>query len=196
LIRRVTAPQGKETDVSIVEVYLGTNEAMGPVRSDEEQMTEKRGKAMVVGATKEDDHSGRTCLQIKLSEQGKRKARGAALGTRCVANSIRSEPSIRALLKVVEGRMLEASPDLGLPATVETLDGILKARLTGRSEDRGNAKQQTDAHDTTDDVAVLMWPLENRCIVELCVARKTERPPSSGEQLDNVGSRDRLTWPA
>jgi hypothetical protein len=72
LIGRVTATQSKETNASIVEVYLGTNEAMRPVGSDEEPMTEKRGKAMVVGATKEDDHSGRTCLEIKLSEQGKR----------------------------------------------------------------------------------------------------------------------------
>jgi hypothetical protein len=92
--------------------------------------------------------------------------------------------------------MFEASPDLGLPATVETFDGILKARLAGWSEDRGNTKQQAGAHNTTDNVAVLMWSLENRCVVELCVARKAEPPPSTGEQLDNVGSRDRLTWPA
>src|SRR5947208_91538 len=59
-----------------------------------------------------------------------------------------------------------------------------------------HAEQKACAHDLTDDVAVLMRPLENRGIVELSVGGKTELPPSTGEQLDNHRGSHRTTWPA
>src|SRR5258708_10594888 len=176
-----------------IEVNLGTNETMRPVRIDEEAAAEERGSTGVVGTTNEDQCPGRMGL---LLEQRKRRACWGSLGACRVTKGDGGEPSVRALLQVYERGMLEASPDLRLPATVETFDGILKARLAWRSKHRRDAEQQACAHDLTDDVTVLMRPLENRCIVELSIGGKTELSPSTGEQLGYGGGRHRLPWPA
>jgi hypothetical protein len=70
--------------------------------------------------------------------------------------------------------MLEASPDLRLPATIEALDSVLKARLAWRSEHGRDAEQQARTHDLTDDIAVLMRSLKDRRIVELLRRREDQ----------------------
>ena len=159
-------------------------------------MAEERSESVLVGTTDEDEHAGGMGSQIEHEVQRKRWACRGALGACSVTKSGGREPSVRVLLQVCQRCVLEASPDLGLPATVEAFDGILKARLAWRSKDGRDTEQQACAHDPTNDVRVLMRPLENRGVVELSVGRKTKLLPSTGEQLDNVGGRDRLTWPA
>jgi hypothetical protein len=159
-------------------------------------MAEERSESVLVGATDEDDRARGMGVQVEIEVQRKRRACGGALRACCVTKSGSREPSVRALLQVWERCMLEALPDLRLPATVKAFDGILKARLTWRSKDGRNPEQQACAHDSTNGVGVLMRPLENHRVVELCVGGKTKLSPSTGEQLHNVSSSDRLTWPA
>ena len=169
---------------------------MRPERIDEKTMAEERSESVLVGATDEDDRARGMGVQIEIEVQRKRRACGGAFGACCVTKSGSREPSVRALLEVWERCMLEASPHLRLPATVKAFDGILKARLAWRSKDGRNTEQQACAHNSTDGVGVLMRPLENHRVVELCVGGKTKLSPSTGEQLDNVSGSDRLTWPA
>lgn len=166
------------------------------MRIDEKAAAQERGSTAVVGTTNEDQCARRMGLQIELAMQRKRRAWWSSLGAWCVTKSGSGEPSVRAMLQVFERGMLEASPDLRLPATIEAFNCILKARLARRSKHRRDAEQKACAHDLTDDVAVLMRPLENRGIVELSVGGKTELSPSTGEQLDYGGGSHRTTWPA
>src|SRR6267142_3846066 len=106
------------------------------------------------------------------------------------------DPSVRALLEIGDGGMLEASPDLGLPAAIEGFNSVLEARFARGSKCRYDAEQQAHAHDSTDDVGELMRSLEDRGIVELGVGGQTKGTPATQEQLEHVGSHDRLTWPA
>ena len=105
-------------------------------------------------------------------------------------------PSARALLQIYDRRMLEASPDLRLPSTIEAFNSALEAGLAWRSKYGGDVKQQACTHDTTDNVRELMRPLKDRGIVELGIGGKTKLPPSTQKQLDNVGGSDRQPWPA
>src|SRR5256885_2924245 len=179
-----------------IELNFGTNKTMRPVRIDQKAVAEKRGSTAVVGTTNEDQGARRMGLQIELAMQRKRQACWSSLGAWCVTKSGSGEPPVRALLQVCERGMLEASPDLGLPATIEAFNCILKTRLARRSKHRCDAEQKACAYDLTDNVAVLMRPLENRGIVELSEGGKTELSPSTGEQLHDGGGSDRATWPA
>jgi len=180
----------------VVEVYLGTNEAMRPVRIDEISMAEERGNTASVSAADEDDRAGRMRLQIECEIGRKRSACWGAFGARCVPKSSGYKPSVRALLKFGHGCMFEAMPDLRLPAAVEAFDSILKPRFARRRKDRSHPKQQASSNDLTNGVRVLMRALKNERIVELCVRGKTGLSLSTCEQLDDVGRTDRKTWPA
>src|SRR5436305_10154239 len=116
-----------------IEVNLGTNKTMRPVRIDEKAAAEERGGTAVVGTANEDQRARGMGLQIELAMR-KRRAWWSSLGAWCVTKSGSSEPSVRALLQVFERGMLEASPDLGLPATIEALNCILKTRFARRSK--------------------------------------------------------------
>lgn len=128
--------------------------------------------------------------------QRKWPACGRTLEACCVTKTAGGYPSVRALLKIYDRRMLEASPHLRLPSTIEAFNSVLEAGLAWRSKDGGDVKQQACTHDTTDHVRELMRLLKDRGIVELGIGRKTKLPPSTQKQLDNVGGSDRQTWPA
>ena len=177
------------------EVDLGANEALRPRGIDEKPKAEKGKESLVVGATNEDEHADGMSLQIEDEVQWKRATSWGALGASCGTKSGSCEPSPRGQLQVFQRGMLEASPDLGLPAAVEALNGILKARFAWRSKDGRDAEQQAQADDLPHGAGVLTGPLENQRIVELGVVGKTELAPSSDEQFNDDGGSDELAWP-
>jgi len=137
------------------EVDLGANEALRPRGIDEKPKAEKGKESLVVGATNEDEHAGGMSLQIEDEVQWKRATSWGALGASCGTKSGSCEPSPRGQLQVFQRGMLEASPDLGLPAAVEALNGILKARFAWRSKDGRDAEQQAQADDLPHGAGVL-----------------------------------------
>jgi hypothetical protein len=195
LIRGIAAAKSKEADSLICEVDLGANQAMSPVRVDGKTMTEEQGEPVVIGATDKNDCAGGMSLQIKHEVRRKGSTEGSAFGASCVTNGGSGEPSIRRRLKGVDRSRIKALPDLRLPATVEAFDGILKARLARRSEDRDHAKAQACADHSTNRIRAVMRTLENQRIVELCIRGKTKLPPAAEEQFDNVDGTDREAWP-
>src|SRR4051812_33584901 len=118
---------------------------MRPVRIDGKSMTEERSSAAIVSASDEDDHAGRMLLQIERLVGRQQAACWRAFGAGGVTKSSGGEPSVRALLKLGERGVFEAMPDLGLPAAVETFDGVLKARLAWRRKNGSDPEQQASS---------------------------------------------------
>src|SRR5258708_7711306 len=174
------------------EVDIGTNEAMRPGWIDEKMTPEQINESLIIGSTNEDEHAGGMSLQIEHEVRRERPASGGALGTGRVTKSGGCEPSARGQFQVLQRGMLEAPPDLRLPATVEAFDSILKARLAWRSKDGRDPEQQASANDLTDGVGVVTRTLENQSVVELCVVGKTILTPSFDEQFDHDGGGDGL----
>jgi hypothetical protein len=142
--------------VAALEVDFGADEAMSPKVVDEETAAEQRGKTVIVSATDEDDHTSRVSTEVQIQISRERSACGRPLDASSIANTNRRDPSIGTLLQILERGVLEAAPHFGLPAAVETFDGILKTRLAGRSEDRFDIEKKTGTDDSTNHVGVLM----------------------------------------
>jgi len=169
---------------------------MRPMRIDEKSMTKERSNAAVVSSSDEDDRAGRMSLQIEREVGRKRVTCWRAFGACSMPKSSGCEPSIGALLKIGQASVFEAMPDLGLPAAVEAFDSVLKTRFAWRSKHGSDAEQQASSYDLTDGVGVLMRPLKNERVVELCVRRKPRLLPTTGEQRDNAGCVHRGPRPA
>src|SRR6266545_4715636 len=165
---------------------------MRPGWIDEKMTPEQINESLIIGSTDEDEHAGGMSLQIEHEVSRKRPASGGALGAGRVTQSGSCEPSGRGQFQGLQRGMLEALPDLRLPATVEAFDSILKARLTWRSKDGRDPEKQASADDLTDGVGVLTRSLENQRVVELCVVGKTKLTPSIDEQFDHDGGGDGL----
>src|SRR5678815_4272891 len=66
--------------------------------------------------------------------------------------------------------MVEARPDLGLPAAVEVLDGGLEPAFPGRREHGRDVEAQAGPHHAPHRIAMLMRPLRS------CRCRTGRRP--------------------
>jgi hypothetical protein len=154
------------------------------MRIDEKSMTEERSNAAIVSASDEDDRAGRMPLQIEREVGRKRVTCWRAFGACSVPKGSGCEPSVGVLLKVGQGSVSEAMPDLGLPAAVEAFDGVLKARLAWRRKHGSDPEQQASSYDLTDGVGILMRPLKNQRVV-------TQEAPT----LANDWRATRQRWP-
>src|SRR5229473_8162059 len=86
------------------------------------------------GATDEDHHSARLRLQIREPESRERTSRGSRLAAGGGALAVRAEIAPGTLVEGGERIMVEASPNLGLPAAVEVFDGGLEPAFPRRRE--------------------------------------------------------------
>lgn len=196
LVERFASAKGEEPDGGMIEIDLGANESLSPVRSDGKGVAEDRGHAAIVGAADEDERASRTRLESKLEVGRERDARWRTIDACSRSKMDRSYPSLGAQFKNSQRFVIEASPDLCLPTAVETFDGILEARLTWRREHWCDAEQQTGSHDLTDDIGELVRTLEDGRVVELRIARKTKLFPSTQQRLDDTRGGDRQGRPA
>src|ERR1700719_1148726 len=174
------------------EVDIGTNEAIRPGWINEKMTSEQINESLIIGSTDEDEHAGRMSFQIEREVHRERPASWGAPGAGRVTQSGSCEPSAGGQFQVLQRGMLEALPDLCLPATVEAFDSILKARLAWRSKDGNDPEQQAGADDLTDGVGVVARSQKDQGVVELCVVGKTKLTPSIDEQFDHDGGSDGL----
>jgi hypothetical protein len=188
------APEGIEADLVGVEVDFAADEAVRPEGINGEGVSEQVDVAMVVGTSEEDDFPG---MKLKgwlpgmgegLSERGVQKPFGGA-GTGS------SDELVGLTLKRLQGLMVEATPDLGLPAAVVAFDGGLEARLAGWREDRGHLEGQAQPGDSADVIGVLVSALEPGVVVELGVAGQTDLTPVFHQGDVRRFCRDDGSWP-
>src|SRR6476620_698077 len=83
------------------------------------------------------------------------------------ALAVRAEIAPGTLVEGGERIMVEASPNLGLPAAVEVFDGGLEPAFPRRREHGRDVEAQAGPHHATNRISMLMRPLEDRAVVEL-----------------------------
>ena len=91
--------------------------------------------------------------------------------------AVRAEIAPGTLVEGGERIMVEASPNLGLPAAVEVFDGGLEPAFPRRREHGRDVEAQAGPHHATNRISMLMRPLEDRVVVELSVGRPPELSP-------------------
>jgi hypothetical protein len=192
LVLGLTSSEGVEADGVGVEVNHAADEAVRPERIDGEGVAEQADVATIVGSSEEDDLASGMSLWVLppglregLSEGSGEDAFGGS-GS-CGGN----EPG-GLILKSLQGLVMEASPDLGLPTAVVAFDGSLEACLARWSEDGYHLQGEAKTGDTAEVIGILMGSLEPRVVVELGVARQADLTPvfdqGQGSALRRYGS--------
>jgi hypothetical protein len=195
LVVWLSSSEGVEADGVGVEVELAADESVRPELVDGEGVAEQADLAAIVGASEEDNLAYGMSLKVLaprlregLPEGGCQDAFGGS-GS-CGGN----EPG-GLILKSLQGVVVEASPDLGLPAAVVAFDGGLEAGLARWSEDGYHLKGEAKTGDTAEVIGILMGSLEPRVVVELGVARQTDLTPVFDQGQGSVLRRDGRSWP-
>jgi hypothetical protein len=179
----------------VLEVELGSNQAMRPSRIDEERAAEQFHPALAGGASQEHDATAGSGLEIQTPLFGKAAACGSSVQAVGVALAGRSDVAGRPFLQVREGRGQEAAPDFGLPQAVERLDGGLKAGFAGRDEDGDDAEAEAQANDAAEGIRFVVRTLETGVIVELRVSGQADGPPVFQEGVEDRRGHNAGAWP-
>ena len=177
LVMRLTPAKRMEADGLGVEIDLAANEAMGPKGVYPEGATQQAHGTSLRTVADEDERANRVRLQIRLPGRRERPPCGSRLDTGGRARAVGVDIAPGTLLEGSERRVVEASPDLGLPATVEVSDGSLESALLGRREDRGNPQLQAGSHDAAEGILTVMAPLKDGVVVELGIGGQPEFSP-------------------
>lgn len=85
---------------------------------------------------------------------------------------------------------MEALPDLGLPAGIETLDGGLESGFSRWGKDGGDTQAQTKPNHAADAIGESVVSLEAGVIVELGISRKAQDAPVLAQGRDDFGGWD------
>ena len=85
--------------------------------------------------------------------------------------------------------MVKTCPDFLLPQTVEVLDDCLEADLQRRGKNGSYSQGQTKAHDSADNVRMIMTSLKTHIVVKLGEGWKPVALPMSFQSLENKGRR-------
>ena len=177
LIGRFASSEGEEANLVCSQIDLGADEAVQPVPIDEEGMSQDADVSLVVGTADVDDGASWLFLQVESPTFGKWPAWRRRLDTSGVALPSGGDVSGGSGFQASKRAVLESRPDLGLPTSVEALDGCLEA-MFGRHRKYGSHLQaQTDADDASDGIAVLSGAGETVVVVELSVGWKAYFPP-------------------
>lgn len=168
---------------------------MRPVAIYEESPAEQGGMTIVVGSANEDDLTLRPCLKVDLQVVMEGHTLWSTFNSKNGSSSCRGNIQVGAMTEVDQVVVLEPRPYFGLPATVIALDGSLKSRFSGWSEDWHHTELKACATDPTDHIAVVMGTLKDRIVVELRVAWSAELQPMLAYQRRRQHGRDRFPWP-
>ena len=116
-----------ESDGLGAEIHLAPDQAVGPEGIGLEGAPEEAHRTGLRSAPDEDHHPFGMGLQIRLPRGRERTPWGRAFDAGGRALAVGADIAPGALLKVSERIVVEACPDLGLPAAVEGFDGGLEA---------------------------------------------------------------------
>jgi hypothetical protein len=105
------------------EVHVAPDQAVRPEGIGLEGAPEQGHPAGRRSATDEDHHAARRRLQIREPARWERTPRGSRLDAGGGALAVRTEIAPGTLVEGGERIMVEASPNLGLPAAVEVFNG-------------------------------------------------------------------------
>lgn len=191
----VTSSEGVEADEVGVQVDLTSDESVCPKRIEREAVTEQVERAGLIGAAQEDDLAAGMERQIRLPRfREGRSWRGgfdSKSGTGAAGLDVLGGLDLEGKQRVV----LEARPDLCLPAAVIALDGGLEARLARRGKDRDDPESEAESDDATDGVGILVSALEAGVVVELGIGGQADVLPVGQQRLESFPSGDEGSGP-
>lgn len=95
-----------------------------------------------------------------------------------------------------QGLIMEALPNFGLPATVETFNGGLKPGFPRRGKYRDNSQAQAEPDHPAHAIGKAVISLEAGVIVELSVSRNAKTTPVLAQSRNDFGGGDCLIRPA
>src|SRR5262249_14397094 len=153
-----------------LEVYLRTHQPMLPQRFYHPDTTQQMNLPLPVAATQKDQPPLGVSLQVQTPAPWERPTPRGCFNPRCRTPPMGRHITGRLRLQPLQRGVLKPRPHFGLPQAVEALDGSLEARLAGRDKDGHDAQAQADAGHATNGVGVDLRSLEERVVVELCVA--------------------------
>ena len=191
----ITSSEGVEADEVGIQVDLTSDKSVCPEWIEREAVTEQVERAGLIGATQKDDLAvgmerqiWLPCIREGRSRRGGFDSKGGT-GAACL-------DKLGGLDLEGEQRVvLEARPDLGLPAAVIAFDGGLEARLARRGKDRDDPKSKTESDDATNGVGILVSALEASVVVELSVGGQADVLPVGQQRLESFPSGDERSGP-
>src|SRR5713101_6409655 len=164
---RLTTAKRMETDGLSVEIHVAANEPMRPKGVDPEGTAQQADGAGLRTTADEDDRSDRMGLQVRPPGGREWPPCGSRLDTGGGALAVGADIASGTLVEGGERSVVEANPNLGLPAAVEVFDGGLESTLLRRREDRSDPELQAGPHDAAQRILTVMAPLEDGVVVEL-----------------------------
>src|SRR6516162_1849171 len=130
LLVRGTPPQGVELNPLLLDINLGTHQPMLPQWVHGKRPAQQLHLALRVAAPDKDQPPLGMGLQVQLPAAREGTPQRCRLDTCGGALPMRRHIASRLRLHAGQGVVVEPRPDLGLPQTIEALDGRLKARLS------------------------------------------------------------------
>src|SRR5512135_2322060 len=115
--------QREEADVARVEINLGTDQPVRPRHIDLEAVAQHLHGPLLAGAPQEDDPAAGMGLQVQPPTRGEGTTPRSRLDPRGRTQAAGGDELARLGLQTLQGLVGEPGPDLGLPTTVEVLDG-------------------------------------------------------------------------
>gem|GEM_PF-4738583 len=177
LLLRGSSTQLKETDLLLYEQDVTPHQPSGPMGVYRKGMSQDRHLPDRIGTADEDDPSLRMGLQVELPVFRKGFPAGCRLPSREGAAAIRRHIFARLGLQRGQRQMRKPGPDLGLPASVVALNRGLESGLPGRHKHRHHRQAQTQPHYASDDIGIVVGPLEHRVLVKLGIPGQPPTPP-------------------
>lgn len=157
---------------------------MRPERVNQVISLEDIDGAAFVGATQEDHCSLERQLEVQFPALGKRFSWWCCFDAWCASTAGCIHEAIGALRELGKIFVLEATPDLGLPAAVIAFDGGLESSLVGRREDWGDAELQAKPDHASQGIGKRSIAEKDAIVVELSVFRQTVLAPMRNQRFD------------
>src|SRR5215468_639705 len=126
LLVRSAAAQSVAADTALCKIHIGTDQAMLPQRIHGQGPAQQLHLALPVATPQEDQSPLRVGLQVQTPTPREGTAPRRRLDPRGRTVPMGRHIPGRLRLQRLQGRVLEARPDLGLPQAVEALDGRLE----------------------------------------------------------------------
>jgi hypothetical protein len=184
-----------DPDQVFVEKDLGADQTTNPALVGHESMSQEVDGAPIVGASQEDESSGRMRLKVERPAAREGTTRGSPVDARSMATLRGEDIAFRSSLEFIEVGGSEALDDLGLPESVERFDGGLEAGLARRGEDGDDVQREAQPNDAAQSIGSIVGPLEAGVVVELSVGRQAVPPPTLQQSLEDEIGGDVETRP-
>src|SRR3972149_1406486 len=186
LVGGIASSQGKEAYDVVVQIDLCPHQAVQPMPIDKQWVSQQADAACIVRASQKDNLAAKGLFEVHPPPFGKAATWRCGIDASGHALPGGGDELCGTAGQTADRVMFETCPDLGLPASVETLDGSLKTGLVGRSKDGNHSQTQAQSRHTSNRIGLLSGTLKTVVVVELSVGGEARRPPAFQQGLKDT----------